>query len=781
MAWSNSFAETDEETEILLEAKKRFKICEDWEVQARQYFEYDYKFANGDSNNMYQWDKWVIGDRMTNQRPCLTINKTQQHNLQIINDGKQNKPGVTIRPVGGDASFEAAQVFQEVVRHVEYISNAENVYDYAAQFQVNAGWGYWRVVIEPISDDSFDKEIFIRRIKDPRSVYLDPFINEVDGSDARFGFIFDDMPKDLYEAAYPKFKDVTGSEVFNSNNYGWIQQQTIRVAEYFRKTQKEDKLVAFTLPETGEQIISKWSELPDDGKEIFQEIKKSEKGLPLAQRSYRERETVSDDIEVIKIAGNKIIDRKPWLGKYIPVVRLIGTETIIDGIWDCKGHTRALLDPQRIYNINSSANVEFGALQTKSPITAPVEAIEGFEDVYARANIDNLAVLPYNGLSEEGHPIPAPQRMQAPQSSPAYVEQMKIAQEEMMMVSGQYQAQMGENENAKSGVAINARQRQGDRATYHFIDNQAIAIRFTGKILIDLIPKVYDTERVIRIEARDGSVMDVKIDPNAEQPMQKVGEETPQTDNSQEIAQIIFNPGVGTYDVQSDTGPSFATRRQEAFNALTQIAAQNKEFMGVAGDILWKVADFPEAQVLAQRWRKIIPKNITGDGPDAATEEMMHKASDTIQMLQGQLQAMVKKVEDRQQEFDLKSRELDLKERVGSDEMTMKSIQEIRNDFDAMTKRITALGNSGPAFSAEQVAPLIKQAVQEALANGSELFHDAPGIHEGGTPVGLPAGGSDDLDDSLEGVPGSRLAADGKHYVKGPQGYLEVEPVQGNA
>jgi hypothetical protein len=121
---------------------------------------------------MYQWDKWVIGDRMTNSRPCLTINKTQQHNLQIINDGKQNKPGVTIRPVGGDASFEAAQVFQEVVRHIEYISNAENVYDYAAQFQVNAGWGYWRVVIEPIADDSFDKEIFIRRIKDPRSVYI---------------------------------------------------------------------------------------------------------------------------------------------------------------------------------------------------------------------------------------------------------------------------------------------------------------------------------------------------------------------------------------------------------------------------------------------------------------------------------------------------------------------------------------------------------------------------------------------------------------------------------
>src|ERR1700753_368416 len=151
MAWSKSFASRempDEDVEIIIEAQKRFKVCEDWESQARTFFEYDYKFANADSNNMYQWDNWVIGDRQTNNRPCLTINKTQQHNLQIINDGKQNKPGVNIRPVGGDATFEAAQVFQECVRHIEYISNAENVYDSAATFQVNAGWGYWRVVTE---------------------------------------------------------------------------------------------------------------------------------------------------------------------------------------------------------------------------------------------------------------------------------------------------------------------------------------------------------------------------------------------------------------------------------------------------------------------------------------------------------------------------------------------------------------------------------------------------------------------------------------------------------
>lgn len=776
MAWSKSFTPSSREeadNEIILEAKKRFKVCEEWEAQARVWFDYDYKFANGDSNNMYQWDNWVIGDRIDNKRPCLTVNKTMQHNLQIINDGKQNKPGVNIRPVGGDASFEAAQVFQEVTQHIEYISGAENVYDNAAVFQVCGGWGYWRVTVEKING-TFDKEIFIRRIKDPRNVYLDPSINEVDGSDAWFGFIFDDMPRDLYTAQYPKFKDV-GNVAFGNIQDSWIQKDTIRVAEYFRKTQDDDKLVYFIAPETGEEIGPiKWSELPKDGRDLFNEIKAREDNLPEEERTYREQDELTEKIEWFKIAGDKIIDRKPWLGKYIPIVRLVGTETVIDGIWDCKGHTRALLDPQRIYNVNSSANVEFGALQTKSPITASPQAIEGFEDLYARANIDNLSVLPYNEYDEEGRKLNPPARLQAPVSSPAYVQQMEIAQNEMMMVSGQYQAQMGENENAKSGVAINARQRQGDRATYHFIDNQATAIRFTGKILIDLIPKIYDTKRVIRIEAKDNTIMNVTLDPNADQALQKVENQNGEIprDNSQEIVNLIFNPNVGIYDVQPDVGPSFATRRQEAFNALTQIAAQNKEFMSIAGDILWKVADFPEAQVLAQRWRKVIPKNITGDSIDPAIEQTMNQAAQQIEMQLAQIAKLT-------QDLENKDRELTVKEQAQQLAWMKTGVEQIREDFRALTERLTATGNAGPGISVEQLQPVIRQTLLEILQAGGpgadtqEELDSLRGMHDGGEPIGLPQGAAGDVD-AIPEIPGSRQAADGKIYVQRNGQYHEV-------
>jgi hypothetical protein len=705
---------TDDE-KIVQEAQKRFAACEEWEATAWTNFEYDYKFANGDSVNMFQWDNWVVGDRIDAQRPCLTINKTMQHCLQIINDGKQNKPGVNIRPVGEDASFEAAQIYEEVIRHIEYLSNAENIYDKASEFQVIGGIGYWRIVTDwADKSKGWDQEIFLKPIKHPRSVRLDPDIIETDGSDARYGFIFNDVSKDLFDNDYPEFKnEAVGSSVFNSYESGWYTKDHVKVAEYFRKNPKKDKWIEFQLPETGETIDGYYSELKKsnpDAIAMFGEIKKRENNLPLSDRTARERTVIKNNVEWYKIAGNVIIDRKPWLGDYIPIIRIVGIETIIDGQLDRKGHVRPLLDPQRMYNINSSANVEFGALQTKSPFRAAAAAIEGYEDQYANANVVNASVLVYNAYDDEGRALPPPDRLPPPQSSPAYVQQMQIAQNEMMMVSGQYQAQMGENENAKSGIAINQRQRQGDRATYHFPDGQAIGMRITGKQLIDLIPKIYTKKRIMRIEAKDGTILNLTIDPNHPEAVTKLVPDNPDQIGDK-VLDVIFNPTIGNYCVVSDSGPSFATRRQEAFNALTQIAAQNKEFMNIGGDLLWKVADFPEAQELARRWRRIIPPNITGDAPNPQLTEAMQQAGAKIEQQLAIITKQTKELADKDRELDIKEAELRLREKEAI-------ARENREDYKAENDRLQKLGNSGPAVTPEQIQPVLQELLKNMLASG---------------------------------------------------------------
>lgn len=588
---------------IIAEAKDRFHACEEWESNARINFVEDMKFAEADSDNGYQWPAPVMQNR--GDRPALTINKTRQHNLQIINDAKKNKPSVKVRPVGDEATYDAAQTFEGVVRYIEYNSNAQVAYDTATSTQVKGGIGYWRVLTGYAHDNTFDQEIFIKRIKNPLTVYLDPNIQEKDGSDAKYGFIFEDVPFEDGRKKYPGYEDYFNQSALG-NKDGWLQKEHVRIAEYYRCVEKRDTLLAFPDPATGETIVVRKSSL---GQKIYNE---------LPQERMKKRAIIEYNIEWYLIIGEKIADRKPWPGMYVPIVRLIGEETVIDGELDRKGHTRALKDPQRMYNYNASASIEYGALQSKSPYIGAAAAIEGYETYWANANTENYSLLPYNHIDDQGNPIPMPERQHPPTGATIYLEGMNTAEHQMMMASGQYEASFGARSNEKSGKAILERDRQGDDATYHFIDNLGIAIRYTGKILIDLIPKIYDTPRILKILAKDGTENRVQLDPKSKAPYQEIAK-----DSEEQEVSAIFNPNVGKYEVEADIGPAYATRRQEAFNAYSQILSQNSDLMPIIGDLLFKNGDFPGADEIAERLARMVPPQAKGDGPSPQEQQLM--------------------------------------------------------------------------------------------------------------------------------------------------------------
>lgn len=669
---------------IVSEAKKRFARCEEAESTFRKLFVKDVQFANGDSDNNWQWPDQIRNSRDGDARPCLTINKTRQHNLQIINDAKQNKPSIKTLPVDGQADVQIAKILDGIMRHIEYNSHAEIAYDTATEFAVEGGLGYWRVVTEYAHDGSFEQEIFIRRVKDPLSVYIDPDIQSADGADAKFGFVFEQLTKDEFEATYPN--EIAESVTFGDDSSGneWISKDHIRICEYFRRAEKKDTLVNH--PVKGPV---KASDIEDEG----------ERKALLADPDVKKRDITEPHFEWFKIAGDKVIDKKDWPGRYLPIVRVVGEEIVIDGKVERKGHTRNLKDSQRMYNYMSSANVEYIALQTKTPYIGPIAAFENFENEWANANKENAAYLPYNHVDEAGNPIERPQREQPPVGASAYLQAMQTAQQELMMSSGQYQEQFGQPSNADAGVAIAARQRQGDKATYHFIDNIARSIRYTGRILVDLIPKIYDTQRVVRIVGEDGTEDFAKLDP--EQP-HAVGDgqgqpaqpqEGTQKMSAEQAAQLIYNPGIGRYDVTVEVGPSYETRRQEAFHALTQIMSQDPDLMKVAGDLLFKAADFPMAEEVAERLHRTIPAAILGEGPTPqeqdATQKMAHMGQMIEQLTQELQQAKAEQGHD-QQEVNIR-------------------------EYEAETKRMAALGPIDPALIAHLVAEVTMQ-MQNAVA-----------------------------------------------------------------
>jgi portal protein len=665
---------------ILEEAYERFKRINDFESDFRQLYIQDIKFANADSDNGWQWPEELRRNRELNKRPALTINKTAAHIALVTNDQRQNKPSISIKPTGAQASFEAAQIYEGIVRNIEYVSNAQAIYDEACESQVEGGIGYWRVITDYIDDESFDQDLRIAPVQDHLGVALDSDIKQKDGSDAKYGFIFDEMPRSQFEREYPDAPTVTSNEGLDAGT-DWVRDDSVRLAEYYRIVETKDELIQVE-DKQGHITTFFKSEMP--------------KGMTLddPDLKIKKRKVKKPQLQWFKIAGYEILDRRLDLpGKYIPIVRVVGKERIIEGKLERKGLTRALKDPQRMYNYNSSGQVEYGALATKSPWVGPAAAFEGNENAWKNSNVNNAAYLTYKHRDDEGD-IPAPTRPEPPGASPAFVTGMQIAEREMEMTSGQYAAQQGQPSNEKSGVAITARQRQGDTATYHFIDNLSLAIRYTGKILIDLIPKIYDTKRVIKILGRDGTQTEIQVDPQAQQAMVEKVEN--------DVQQVLFNPAVGKYEVASDVGPNFATQRQEAWNAFVQIVTGNPQLVDEIGDLMFQSADFPLADKIAERMRRKIKATAPWLLDDQAPTPKQQMMEQQIQQASQMISELLEKLGDQERKLRDQAADIQIKQQ------------------DSISKRITAVSNAEPELARTGDTPQLKQMIDETVKTALE-------------------------------------------------------------
>ncbi len=695
------------DAEILREAKARFERCVTWETAWRDRALFDTRFANGDPSNMWQWDTNVRTDR--GSRPTLTYNQVRIHNLLVVNDARQNKAQIKVTPTGGRATYEAAQVFSGIIRSIEYRSKAVDAYSTAIYHQVESGIGYVRVETDYVDEQSFDLDLWIRRVKNPRAVYMDPDCETYDKSDANFAFIFDDCPRDRYEEEYGKDDNHAPTTTLDHSD-GWNDKDHVRIAEYWRRNVNNAKL-----HQLRDGTVVRDEDIEAAPEEIQDQIR---------SMIEKTREVAEPEIEWFKLAGDKIIDRREWPGRYIPIVPFIGEETIIDGEMDRKGHTRSQIDAQRIYNYWASAAVEQVALQTKTPYIARIDAIQGREEQWATANVKNWSVLVYNALDEQNQAIPPPSRVDPPQMAQAYIQGMTIAREDLRAVTGQYQAEQGMPGNERSGKAIDSRQRQSEQITYHYVDNQAKAIRQVGRILIDLIPKVYDTRRVVMTLAEDGDENRVMVAPDSPEAHQFVGPgpdgqpqalspgdaQKMQEDPQAPDPSVIFNPSVGAYDVEADVGPAYGTQRQEAANAFSQIMAQNPAAFQVVGDFWAANSDFPGADELADRLKRGLPPQYRA-GPDPQVQAISQQA----QQMQQQAQQLLQKADN--EIASLKAQIVHQEELLKdkSQDLSIKAHSVAIDDYNAESNRLKVVGGIDPTALQLVVRQLVQDMLQTEL------------------------------------------------------------------
>lgn len=657
----------------------------------------DLRFYAGSPDNQWQWPADVLQTRgavqgqTINARPCLTINKLPQHVKQITNEQRMNRPGIKVIPADDKGDVEVADVYNGVIRHIEYISDADVAYDTACENQVAYGEGYIRLLTEYCDEDTFDQDIKIGRVRNSFSVYMDPLIQDPTGADARWCFITEDMTKAEYERLYPNAAPINtlmSLGVGDQSISQWISENTVRIAEYFYIEYEKATLNLYPGNVTAFDGTSEDKSL----RMMF--------GKPLRSRpSDRKR------VKWCKINGYEILEERDWAGSFIPVVRVVGNEFEVDGRVYVSGLVRNAKDAQRMYNYWVSQEAEMLALAPKAPFIGYGGQFEGYEQQWKTANTQNWPYLEVNPdvTDGQGNILPLPQRAQPPMASSGLLQAKAGASEDIKSATGQYNASLGMSSNERSGKAILARQREGDVGTYHYVDNLARAIRHVGRQLVDLIPKIYDTERIARIIGEDGEPSTVKMNPTQEEPVKKI------VDQNGVVIDKIYNPSVGKYDVRVITGPGYATKRQEALESMAQLLQGNPQLWQVAGDLFVKNMDWPGAQDLAKRFQKTLDPKVLADEDNpalVAANQQMEAMAAEMQNMFDMLQNVNKSME---------ARDLEIKEF----EAQVKAYQ-------AETQRISAVQAS---MTPEQIQDIVMGTIAAAVDTG-DLVAGAPEMRE---------------------------------------------------
>lgn len=600
------------------EAIELYRDLEADESDLRERMREDLRFVQGN-----QWPDSIRRAREQDiengPRPCLTMDKLSQYARQVVNDTRQNRPSIKIR-AGENGDTDVAEILQGLCRNIEETSRADIAYDRAVEHAAHCGRGWIRIATQYSRDDRFEQDIRILSIADPLSVVLGTY-TEPDGSDADCGFVVSDIPKKVFERMYPKNLPSSFSPVEN-----WVSDEVVRIAEYYKTVQEPKKLLQLT---TGHSLFE--SEV-DSFKEQFPDF------------AFEVNNTRSVDIPKVmwyKLTAFDVLEETEWLSRWIPLIPVHGTEIWVDGKRDLFGLVRPGADAQRLYNYNRSTYAELIALAPRAPFILADGQVEDYEDEWGKANRVNLAYLRYKPIDVAGHAVPPPQRQPFAGVPAGLMQDMVQSEHDIQSSIGMYSASVGQPSNERSGKAILARQREGDIGSYHYRDNLGRSIRHGGRIIIDLIPKVYDTRRVLRAVGEDGVDKQVTLDPNTQQPVTEIR-------TAKDGVKKIYNPGLGTYDVAVTTGPGYTTKREEAANAILQLTQNAPQLFGVVGDLLVKSMDWPYADEIARRLRLMLPPALQQE--DGQQQPVPPQAQQKIMQLGQALQAVTEQAKQIQAE-----------------------------------------------------------------------------------------------------------------------------------
>jgi hypothetical protein len=562
-------AEKKSAKELLIKVRKRAKVMMDFDRDNRKLAIEDMKFLRVPGE---QWDDLTKKER-GKDRPMYEFNKLKISAKSVINQMRENRPMGKVR-AAEDGDIKTAEILEGLIRNIVANADFDTVTDYAAEYQVGAGMGAWRVTLE-YAEDSFGQVIDIDPLLNPFCLYCDPSSKDLLKRDAEDWWYTDKISKSSFEARWAKAEPVNLDDTDFDDDDDWEGNDQVRIGEYWYKEPYDKTLLLLS---DGKVI----DQLDDDGNPVTPPpgvtILKSR-----VQRCYK--------IMMCIVSGSAILEGPvEWAGSQHPWVMVYGEYVIIDGKVYWNGITRSGKDAQRAYNYSRTSAVETVALAPQDKPWVTPKQIAGLESHYAEAHKKNF---PFNLYNPDPQAPGPPIRQGGPNIPAALVQEMQIASDDIKAVTGIYDASLGAQGNETSGKAINARKAQGEIANFDYMDNMGKGVKRTWEILVDLAPKVIDTEQKLRI-----------LGPDGKESYATVNQMDPKT------GKVINDLSKGRFDTAITVGPSYATRRMEAAEAYTQMAGMDEGLMLSSGDLVYKAMDLPYAQEIAERRQMLLPPPI---------------------------------------------------------------------------------------------------------------------------------------------------------------------------
>lgn len=675
------------DTDLLKEVQERFNYCVEEYREIREEATLDMKFISGDP-----WDARERKLRKDTERPILCLDELNQYVNQRINDVRQNKRAIKVDPGDSDGTDDTtAELHSKLIRTIEYNSRAQSAYITAYENALQRSYGYFRIGTRYVSDDSFDQELVIRRIPNPDTVYLDPDCKEADCSDARYGFVIEDHSREEFKQKWPGAEIKDFSPELMTLHPRWIKEERVQVAEYWRIEEKRRRIYLVGDQSNPQRFFD--DELKAQGIVI------QNGSLVLPQGAafpiLRDRAVFKKSIAQYITNGVEVLERNPWLGKWIPIIPVWGKEIYVDLGAGAKRMLFSLIrlarDPQKLYCYYKSAEAEVIGQAPKTPFVGYEGQFEGHEQTWTDVNkipIPYLQVKPV--LDATGQMVlPLPQRQLYEPPVQALELGAESAKRSIQNAMGMYNASVGRQDTAaKSGRAIRELDLQSDQGNFHFIDNYDRALEHAGRILDDMIPKVYDTARTVAIRNPDETQEQVKINQPSMDP--KTGQPR------------ILKVGQGSHSVTISTGPSYQSQREEASEFANAIA-QKPEIFALIGDLVVKskhlgpLGDEMADRLTPPQFRKdkqndpqaVMQKLQQADQMIQALTEQLNKASDELSSKRAELESK-EKIEALKAEVELA--------KVNAQLASKENIEMMRAEMDRIRQSIEALRavESGP-------------------------------------------------------------------------------------